>query len=190
MPMPRWFIMHKNIAAISKIRWQHVHEVELKIRILITGSFEYIGSHTCVVSLDAGYDVAGMHNLSNSYKAVLQWKGQFTGRKPKFFEGDIRDSRFLQAVFADFQSKALTHLAVLKVVGESIEQSGIYYDNNIAGRHVPYEFLMRRVGDIVVSYADAPLTECTIAWKAQRGLKGMCKDALHWHSMNQNGYRK
>lgn len=99
----------------------------------MTGGLGYIGSHTCVELLESGFDVGIVDNLSNSDKMVLQRIEQITARKPDYFEGDIRDGRFLQTVFADFQPDAVIHFAGLKSVGESIGQPDKYYDNNVAG---------------------------------------------------------
>lgn len=103
------------------------------MRILVTGGLGYIGSHTCVAFLDAGHDVAVLDNLSNSDKVVVARITQITGRNPIFFEGDIRDSVFLRAVFADFQPEAVVHFAGLKAVGESVEQPLRYYEWNVSG---------------------------------------------------------
>lgn len=103
------------------------------MRILITGGLGYIGSHTSVVSLEAGHDMAILDNLCNSNKVVLEQITLITGKKPSFYEGDIRDSNFLKTVFADFQPDAVIHFAGLKSVSESIEEPGKYYDNNVAG---------------------------------------------------------
>lgn len=103
------------------------------MRILITGGLGYIGSHTCVALLESGFDVAVVDNLSNCDEMVLHRIEQITGCNPIFFVGDIRDSRFLQNIFADFQPEAVIHFAGVKSVGESIEQPVRYYDNNVAG---------------------------------------------------------
>jgi UDP-glucose 4-epimerase len=103
------------------------------VRILVTGGLGFIGSHTCVSLLDAGYVVAVLDNLSNSDRGVLQRIEQITRRAPVFFEGDVRDSARLQAVFAEFEPDAVIHFAGLKAVGESVEQPLRYYEWNVAG---------------------------------------------------------
>lgn len=103
------------------------------MRILITGGLGYIGSHTCVALLESGFDIGIVDNLSNCDETVLHRIEQITGCNPILFVGDIRDSRFLQNIFADFQPEAVIHFAGVKSVGESIEQPVKYYDNNVAG---------------------------------------------------------
>lgn len=103
------------------------------MRVLVTGGLGYIGSHTCIELLESGFDVGVVDNLSNSDRAVIQRIEQITGRNLLFFEGDVRDVHFLQAAFAVFKPDSVIHFAGLKSVGESIEQPGRYYDNNVAG---------------------------------------------------------
>lgn len=103
------------------------------MKILVTGGLGFIGSHTCVSLLDAGYVVAVLDNLSNSDIGVLQRIEQITGHLPVFFEGDVRDSARLQAVFAEFEPNAVIHFAGLKAVGESVEHPLRYYEWNVAG---------------------------------------------------------
>jgi len=101
--------------------------------ILVTGGAGYIGSHTCVELLNANHEVVVFDNLSNSSEESLKRVEQLTGKSLTFVEGDIRDARQLDQVFAQHQIDAVIHFAGLKAVGESQQLPLIYFDNNIAG---------------------------------------------------------
>lgn len=101
--------------------------------ILVTGGCGYIGSHTCVVLLEAGYDVVVLDNLSNSSRASLSRLETICGRAPVFVHGDIRDRALLDRLFNENDFDAVIHFAGLKAVGESVEQPLKYYENNVAG---------------------------------------------------------
>lgn len=102
-------------------------------RILVTGGAGYIGSHTCVELLEAGYQVVVFDNLSNSKPAALERVQQITGKTLALVEGDIRDPVALDAAFQDHPVDAVIHFAGLKAVGESVEKPLEYYDNNVSG---------------------------------------------------------
>ena len=104
--------------------------------ILVTGGTGFIGSHTCVVLNDAGYDVIVLDNLCNSEASVIRRIGQICGREPIFIEGDIRDAELLSNLFAEHSISAVLHFAGLKAVGESVNKPQQYYDNNVAGTSV------------------------------------------------------
>ncbi len=101
--------------------------------ILVTGGTGYIGSHTCVELIHAGYNVLILDNLSNSHPEVLNRIERITGRRPGFEQGDIRDRAMLDQVFAQNRIDAVIHFAGLKAVGESVEKPLEYYDNNVHG---------------------------------------------------------
>jgi len=109
---------------------------EVKTSILVTGGTGFIGSHTCVVLLDAGYDVIVLDNLCNSDAAVIGRIGQICGREPVFVEGDIRDAELLDRLFAEHSISAVLHFAGLKAVGESVNKPQEYYENNVVGTSV------------------------------------------------------
>jgi len=104
--------------------------------ILVTGGTGFIGSHTCVVLFEAGYNVVVLDNLCNSDQAVIGRIGQICGREPVFVEGDIRDAELLHDLFADHSISAVLHFAGLKAVGESVNKPQKYYDNNVVGTSV------------------------------------------------------
>ncbi|MDQ8020541.1 MAG: UDP-glucose 4-epimerase GalE [Moraxellaceae bacterium] len=103
-------------------------------RILVTGGAGYIGSHTCLELLNAGFEVVVVDNLCNSKAESLRRVEELTGRKiAAFHRVDIRDRAALREVFAAHAIDAVIHFAALKAVGESVAQPLRYYENNIAG---------------------------------------------------------
>ena len=88
--------------------------------ILVTGGAGFIGSHTCVELLDAGYDIAIIDNFSNSKPESLNRIRKITGKDFKFYECDIRDRKGLDEIFAKENVEAVIHFAGLKAVGESV----------------------------------------------------------------------
>ena len=115
------------------------------MKILLTGGAGYIGSHTAVECLNAGFEVVVFDNLSNSSRVSLDRVAQITGKSTTFIEGDIRDREALRKLFSQHAMDAVIHFAGLKAVGESVEKPLLYYDNNIAGSIVLFE-AMAEVG--------------------------------------------
>ena len=103
------------------------------MNILVTGGAGYIGSHTCIELLAAGYTPIVIDNLCNSSTVSLDRVKQITGKAITFIEGDIRDAELLNQVFQKYDIYGVIHFAGLKAVGESVEKPFMYYDNNIAG---------------------------------------------------------
>ncbi len=101
------------------------------LHILVTGGTGFIGSHACVALMAAGHDVSVIDDLSNSQREVLDRIEQISGRRPVFFEGDVRDRGLLREVFAQRPVDGVIHFAGLKAVGESVAQPLRYYDCNI-----------------------------------------------------------
>jgi UDP-glucose 4-epimerase len=99
--------------------------------ILVTGGAGYIGSHTCVELLNAGYDVVVIDNLSNSSPEALKRVEAITHKNVTFIEGDVRDRELLKKIFAEHSIDAAIHFAGLKAVGESCQMPLAYYDNNL-----------------------------------------------------------
>jgi UDP-glucose 4-epimerase len=102
-------------------------------KILVTGASGFIGSHTCVELLQAGYDVVALDNLSNSSPVALTRVEQITGRAPIWVQADVRDQAALNAVLQEHSIDAVIHFAGLKAVGESVAQPLAYFDNNVSG---------------------------------------------------------
>jgi UDP-glucose 4-epimerase len=115
------------------------------MNVLVTGGAGYIGSHTTVELLNAGHEVVCIDSLANSkYEAVRRVEG-ITGKKVKFYEGDIRDSAILDKIFTENKIDAVINFAGLKAVGESCQIPLEYYDNNIGGL-LTLMFAMRKYG--------------------------------------------
>ena len=104
-----------------------------KGKILITGGTGFIGSHTAVELIQAGYEVEILDNLYNSKIGVLDKIENLTGARPKFHEVDLRDAEAMAEVFEDGGFETVIHFAGLKAVGESVEQPLRYYENNVGG---------------------------------------------------------
>ena len=101
--------------------------------ILVTGGAGYIGSHTCVELLNAGYDVVVLDNLCNSSKESLNRVEEITGKKVTFYEVDLLDQPKVKMVFDNEKIESVIHFAGLKAVGESVYKPLEYYHNNITG---------------------------------------------------------
>lgn len=101
--------------------------------ILVTGGAGYIGSHTCVELLNAGYEVVVLDNLSNASEKSLERVKELTGKDLAFYQGDILDREILKRIFAEQKIDSCIHFAGLKAVGESVQKPWEYYHNNISG---------------------------------------------------------
>jgi UDP-glucose 4-epimerase len=101
--------------------------------ILVTGGAGYIGSHTCVELINAGYEIIVVDNYSNSKPASLKRIQEITGEPLRFYEVDLLDRDGLEKVFYENKIEAVIHFAGLKAVGESVEIPIKYYHNNITG---------------------------------------------------------
>lgn len=149
--------------------------------ILVTGGAGYIGSHTCVELLEAGYEVVVLDNLCNSSEKSLERVKQITGKDVVFYKGDILDREILKKIFQEQEIEGCIHFAGLKAVGESVAKPWEYYNNNITGTLTLVDE-MRRAGckNIIFSssatvYGDPaqiPITEeCP---------KGTCTNPYGW----------
>jgi len=101
--------------------------------ILVTGGAGYIGSHTCVELVNAGYDIVIVDNLCNSSKEAVNRIEQITGKKVKFYKDDLLDKEAITRIFKENEIDSVIHFAGLKAVGESVEIPLKYYYNNITG---------------------------------------------------------
>ena len=101
------------------------------MKILVTGGAGYIGSHTCVALLEAGYSVVVVDDLRNSRVEVLERIKAITGQMAHFFQIDVTDEAALDRVFKEHSLEGIIHFAGLKAVGESVEKPLEYYYNNI-----------------------------------------------------------
>lgn len=103
------------------------------MKILVTGGAGYIGSHTCVELLNAGYEVVVLDNLCNSSKKCLDVVKELTGKDFPFYEVDMLNKDAMEKVFEENKIDAVIHFAGLKAVGESTQIPITYYHNNITG---------------------------------------------------------
>jgi len=102
------------------------------MRVIVTGGAGYIGSHTCLELLDAGYQVTVVDNLCNSSRESINRVEALTGKSVTFFEVDLLDRDLLREVFAQSpDAQAVIHFAGLKAVGESVRCPLLYYQNNL-----------------------------------------------------------
>ena len=99
--------------------------------VLVAGGMGYIGSHTCVELLNRGMEVVIVDNLSNSNPRVLDRMEQITGKRPVFYELDVRDASGLSRVLDRHPIDCAIHFAGLKSVSESVAMPAAYYDNNL-----------------------------------------------------------
>lgn len=138
------------------------------MRILVTGGAGYIGSHTCVELLNAGYEVVVVDNLSNSSEVALDRVREITGKSLSFYALDIRDADGLTKVFAAHNVDAVIHFAGLKAVGESVEQALKYYQNNVQGtltlcdvmqQHGVFNLVFSSSATVYGDPATVPITE-------------------------------
>ena len=159
-------------------------------RVLVTGGAGYIGSHTSVELINAGFEVIIVDNFSNSDPSSLEGIYRITGVKPTFVEADCCDKEALRAVFEAYDFDSVIHFAAFKAVGESVEKPLMYYRNNMLSLINVLE-LMQEYGrrNIVFSssatvYGDAdvlPVTELTPrkpATSAYGNTKQMAEDIL------------
>ncbi len=103
-----------------------------KKKILVTGGTGYIGSHTCVELIEAGFEVVIIDDLSNSSLDILQNIKTITGVRPDFYEFNLCDTEQVEDFFREQTDLAgIIHFAALKAVGESVEKPLLYYRNNL-----------------------------------------------------------
>ncbi len=103
------------------------------MNILVTGGAGYIGSHTCVELLNAGYEIIICDNLSNSKLEVIDRIKYITGKDFRFYKSDILDWDAMEQIFIENSIDAVIHFAGMKAVGESVQKPLVYYYNNVSG---------------------------------------------------------
>jgi UDP-glucose 4-epimerase len=106
---------------------------EMTTKVLVTGGAGYIGSHTCIELLAAGFDLLVLDNFCNSHPLALKRVERIARRPVALVRGDIRDRPLLDGLFREHAVSAVVHFAGLKAVGESVQQPLRYYDNNVGG---------------------------------------------------------
>lgn len=101
------------------------------MKILVTGGTGYIGSHTCVELLNAGYDIVVIDNFSNSKRDVVDKIKEITNKDFVFYEGDCCNQAILNKIFKENDISSVIHFAGFKAVGESVSEPLKYYRNNL-----------------------------------------------------------
>lgn len=104
-----------------------------QVEVLVTGGLGYIGSHTCVQLIAAGFAPVIIDNLCNAKREVLNRIEKLTGVRPVFYQCDVRDETQLSNIFSLHQFQSVIHFAGLKAVGESVIKPLEYYDVNVNG---------------------------------------------------------
>lgn len=111
--------------------------------VLVTGGAGYIGSHTCVELLNAGYEVVVIDNLSNSKIESINRIKEITGKNLTFYKGDLLNKQDVEEVFKNEKIDAVIHFAGLKAVGESVKKPLEYYHNNLTGTFILCDVMRR-----------------------------------------------
>ena len=124
-------------------------------RVLLTGAAGYIGSHTWLALLAAGFRVVGLDDFSNSSPEVLSRLQTLSGSEPEFVRADVRDAAALEAVFSGERIDAVVHFAAFKAVGESTARPLAYYANNVGGLLALTEAMQRHACKTLVFSSSA-----------------------------------
>ena len=130
--------------------------------ILLAGGAGYIGSHTAVELLNAGFQVVVADNYSNSCPEAVKRVEEITGKSVKLYEVDIKDSKKLETVFQENHIDAVIHFAGLKAVGESVQKPLLYYRNNIDTTLSLLECMQKyQVNNICLLYTSPSPRDCS-----------------------------
>ena len=129
--------------------------------VLVTGGNGYIGSHTVVALIDAGYDVVVMDNLANSYPGALEAVRSITQQDVRFENADVRSAAALDAIFSRYEIDAVIHFAALKSVADSAVDPIGYYETNVSGLVTLVRCMQtHQVRDLVFSSSAAVYGDC------------------------------
>ncbi len=149
--------------------------------ILVTGGAGFIGTHTVIELLDAGYDVVVMDNLSNSSKEAITRVEKISGKKVPFYESDIRDKQALETIFTKEKIDACIHFAGLKAVGESVRKPLEYYENNISGTLTLLDVMREHnCKNIIFSSSATVYGDPVMIPIAEECPKGQCTNPYGW----------
>ena len=150
-------------------RCHRIDDREEKImQILVTGGTGFIGSHTCVELLNAGYDVVIADNLYNSKELVVDRIETITGKRPNFYKADVCDHKAMDELFDEEHIDAVIHFAGYKAVGESTRKPIEYYTNNLLStltltdvmrNHNCKQFVFSSSATVYGDPAEIPITE-------------------------------
>ena len=149
--------------------------------ILVTGGAGFIGSHTCVELLNAGYDVVIADNLYNASEKAVDRVKQITGKDLKFYKADIRDKEAMNEIFEKEEIESVIHFAGLKAVGESVVKPLEYYENNIAGTLVLCDVMRNHgVKNIIFSSSATVYGDPAFIPITEECPKGTCTNPYGW----------
>lgn len=101
------------------------------MKVLVTGGAGYIGSHTAVELIEAGYETIIVDDLSNAKEDVIDRIEAITGKRPVFYKEDCKDKEAMRKIFSENKIDAIIHFAAYKAVGESVQKPLEYYRNNL-----------------------------------------------------------
>ena len=149
--------------------------------IIVTGGAGFIGSHTCVELLNAGYDVVIADNLYNASEKAVDRVKQITGKDLKFYKADIRDKEAMNEIFEKEEIESVIHFAGLKAVGESVVKPLEYYENNIAGTLVLCDVMRNHgVKNIIFSSSATVYGDPAFIPITEECPKGTCTNPYGW----------
>lgn len=151
------------------------------MRILVTGGAGYIGSHTCVELLDAGYEVVVVDNLYNASEKALERVKTITGKDLTFYKADICDKEAMNRIFDQEKVDAVIHFAGLKAVGESVAKPIEYYSNNMAGTLTLCDAMRSHgVKNIIFSSSATVYGDPAFVPITEECPKGICTNPYGW----------
>ncbi len=151
------------------------------MKILVTGGAGYIGSHTCVELLNAGYDVVVVDNLYNASEKALERVKKITGKDLTFYQADICDRQAMDRIFEQEKIDAVIHFAGLKAVGESVAKPIEYYQNNIAGTLTLCDSMRSHgVKNIIFSSSATVYGDPAFVPITEECPKGVCTNPYGW----------
>lgn len=149
--------------------------------VLVTGGAGFIGSHTCVELLQAGYDIVVLDNLDNASEKSLERVKEITGREFPFYKADIRDRDALGEMFQKESISSCIHFAGLKAVGESVEKPWEYYENNISGSLVLFDEMRKAdCRNIIFSSSATVYGNPESVPITEESPKGVCTNPYGW----------
>ena len=151
------------------------------MKILVTGGAGFIGSHTCVELLNAGYEVIILDNLYNASKKAVDRICEITGKQVEFVEADMDDREALGKIFSENEIGAVIHFAGYKAVGESVRKPIEYYTNNIGGT-LALTDVMREYGvkNIIFSSSATVYGDPETVPITEQSPKGICTNPYGW----------
>jgi len=149
--------------------------------ILLAGGAGYIGSHTAVELINAGYDVVVVDNYSNSSPEAIRRVEEITGKSIRLFEADVKDTEALNKIFANNSIDAVIHFAGLKSVGESVHKPIMYYRNNIDTTLTLLETMEKfNVNNIIFSSSATVYGEANKVPYFETMPRGACTNPYGW----------